>query len=78
LKIKCPNPKCHGIVTSLKRFEVDVEWEYLSNEDRWKFGVYDAGSKFHVICHRGCDLQYQGLELPHELQKIVYPEMFNV
>ena len=78
MKIKCPNPKCYGVVTSVQRRETDVEWEYLEKEDRWKFGVYDAGSDFHVICHKGCDLKYRGLELPLELQKIIYPEMFKI
>jgi hypothetical protein len=77
MKIKCPNRKCRGFVTNIKRFETDVEWEYLEDEDRWDFGVYDVGSSFHVFCSRQCELKYTGQELSIELQRIVYPEMFK-
>ena len=35
MEIKCPNPKCHGVVTSVQRRETEVEWEYIKSEDRW-------------------------------------------
>jgi hypothetical protein len=78
MKIICSNRKCNGFVTNIKRFEIDIEWEYHEEEDRWDFGVYDVGSFFHIFCSERCELKYPSRDLPLELQKMVYPEMFNI
>jgi hypothetical protein len=78
MKIICPNRKCNGFVTNVKRFETDVEWEYHEEEDRWDFGVYDVGSFFHIFCSERCELKYPSQDLPLDLQKMVYPEMFKI
>ena len=55
-----------------------MEWEYLEDEDRWHFKIYDVGSFFNVFCSSRCEIKYSGQDLPLELQKMFYPEMFEI